>query len=67
MLIALHLAVNYTVHYTLQLCSTSARLSLQVEAYLLKCQMTAECTTATTRRTITNVTATTTTAEVDVL
>jgi len=36
-------------------------------AYLLKCQMTADCTTATTRRTITSVTATPATARVDVL
>ena len=50
----------------LQLWATSA-ISLQAGAYFLKCQMTTDCTPATTRRTSTPATATPATARVDVL
>ena len=53
-----------TVHYTLQY---EPPVPDYLASYLLMCQMTADCTTATTRRTNTAVTATPATARVDVL
>ena len=44
--------------------TTDDKPSLQTEAHLRWCQMTADCTIATTRRTNTAITATPTTAEV---